>query len=168
MKKQKRYKQVNEDRAFKSLTRMLDNQNFSKLTDTVIFQNPDKSVELFGKYKIILVNSMYVATKMHTFTEIAFYSLKNAVTWATLDRRNRVIDAKKVIELDLLLLGTSENLRIHRHLAKNAKTLESTALFATKVTEDEFKKKLILEELEEFINNSRDWQIKRFEQNTVK
>jgi hypothetical protein len=161
-------KKKTEQRMFNMLTRILDKDRISKLESQLIYQEKDGSYVMFGEYTITQTKSGYVLKKTHTFTVITFVELRNATTWATLDKLNRVIESNKVLELDAQLSGASENMKVHDKLCKATKDLDKKTIYLNKLNEDRVKKRRILAELDSFVERAKAWQFKQFEHNPIK
>lgn len=161
-------KKKSEQRMFNALSRILDKDKLLKLESQLIYQEPDGSYVLFGEYTIKQTTKGHVLEKTHTFTELTFAELRNAVTWATFDKLNRVIECNRVLELDLQLAGATENMKVHDRLCKSTSDLDKRTVYLNKLTEDRVKKRKILSELDHFVVKAKAWQYKQFEQNPIK
>jgi hypothetical protein len=161
-------KKKTEQRMLKVLTRILDKERLLKLESQLIYQELDGSYVLFGEYTINQTPNGCVLEKTHTFTVLTFTELRNAVTWATFDKLNKVIECNRILELDLQLSGASENMKVHDRLCKATTDLDKKTVFLNKLTEDRVKKRRILSELEDFVTKAKAWQYQQFEQNAIK
>lgn len=153
---------------FNTLTKILSKDKLEKLESQLVFQDRDGSYNLFGEYIIEKKPEGYVLEKKRTFTVFTFSELRHAVTWATFDKLNRVIESNKILDLDRQLSGTSENMKAHDRLCKSAKDLEKKTIYLNKVNEDRVKKRRILSEMEDFVEKAKAWQYKQFENNPIK
>lgn len=159
----KKIKKKSEQRMFTALTRILDKENLLKLESMLVYQEPDGTYMLFGEYSIKENKQGYVLSKTFTHTIITFTELRNAVTWATLDKLNKVIESNKVLELDLQLSGATENMKVHDSLCKSTKDLDKRTVYLNKLTEDRVKKRRILAELDGFVSKAKAWQYKQYD-----
>jgi hypothetical protein len=133
------------------------------LEDIIIFQNIDGSYELFNTYIINKnKNKEYIVTMKTTFTSHVFYSMKNAVSWCTFDKRNMLYKANRVLKLDNLLGGLEVDIALHTKIFKNTKDSDDKLIYLSKLSEDKHKKRQITDELYHYINDSIRWQTKRF------
>jgi hypothetical protein len=164
----KKIKKKTEERMFKTLAKILDKDKLMKLESQLIYQEPNGTYALFGEYTIVQRKQGYVLEKTHTHTVLTFVELRNAVTWATLDKLNKVIESNKVLELDLRLSGASENMKVHDLLCKSTKDLDKKTVYLNKLNEDRLKKRRILSELDDFVAKAKAWQYKQFENNPIK
>lgn len=147
----------------KQLEKLMKSDFLGDLEDVIIFQNTDGSYELFNTYRIAKnVKNEYVVTMLTTFTTYQFYTLQHAVAWCTYDKRNLIYQSERIIQLDNLLAGLDVDILLHTKIFKNTKNPEDRLIFLAKLSEDKLKKKLITDELYTYINDSKRWQIKRF------
>lgn len=148
---------------FNTLTRILDKEKLLKLESQIVYQEPDGTYMLFGEYMIKEKKQGYVLSKTYTHTVITFAELRNAVSWATFDKLNKVIECNKVLELDVQLSGATENMKVHDLLCKSTKDLDKKTVYLNKLTEDRVKKRRILAELDGFVAKAKAWQYKQFD-----
>lgn len=133
---------------------------YLKYKDILIFQNDDGSYELFDKYHISKeINGYKVVSNS---IEKIFASLKNAVTWCVFDSRNKMHQSKRIEYLDKMLAGTEVNIMIHKNLIKKTSDLENKLIYVSKLSQEQVRKKEMLEELDEFIVQSKTWQTSKF------
>jgi len=159
----KKIKKKTEQRMFNTLTRILDKDKLLKLESQIVYQDTDGTYKLFGEYSIKEKKQGYVLSKTYTHTVITFTELRNAVTWATLDKLNKVIESNKVLELDLQLSGATENMKVHDLLCKSTKDIDKRTVYLNKLTEDRVKKRRILSELDGYVAKAKAWQYKQFD-----
>jgi hypothetical protein len=147
-----------EKEMFRILKRILDKENVEKLKENIIYQD-DSGYVMYGNYIISGTYSEgYMIENIHTFTVKNFNNLRNAVMWATLDKTNKIMYAKKVEELDIRLASTENNIQVQKRLSKTS----NSGLAYTKLTEESLKKNSIIEELEHFASISRTLQEQKF------
>ena len=84
---------------------MLSKAEMSNIAENLVYTNDDGSYTLYSEYFVYPLNGRYRASKYKTYTEYDFSSLKSALCWAIMDKRNLVVEANRVIELDILLEG---------------------------------------------------------------
>jgi hypothetical protein len=153
---------MTEDQMFEKLSKIFSKKQLSAVEEYIIYRSDDNEYGLYGEYTIKKVGEQFVMSKVHTFTTLSFASLRNAVIWTSLDKRNHVVEAQRVIELDSLLYGTDASLEVHKRLADKAKNLETKLTYLTKLQEDKIKKNRIIKELNDFAKNTDNWQYKKF------
>ena len=147
---------------FKILKRILDKDNMDELKKYIIYPEGSGYV-MYGEYIIKTPNNQdFVIEKFNTYTVKKFNSLRNAVMWATLDNSNKIMYAKKVEELDILLASTDSHIQLQQRLLKSKKTTDSMSLAYTKLNEESIKKNNIVRELEHFVGVARTLQEQRF------
>jgi hypothetical protein len=143
---------------FKILKRILDKDNINELKKYIIYPE-DNGYIMYGEYVISgTINEGYMIENVHTFTVKNFNNLRNAVIWATLDKTNKIMYAKKVEELDIKLASTDNNIRVQTCLSKTS----NSALAYTKLTDESLKKNGIIGELEYFAKVSKKLQEQQF------
>ena len=153
---------MNEKRMFKILKRILDKENMDEVKKHIIYPDENGYI-MYDEYVIKTIKSGdFVIEKFNTYTVKKFNSLRNAVMWATLDKSNKIMYAKKVEELDILLASTDSHIQIQKRLLKSTKTTDSMSLAYTKLNEESIKKNGIVRELEHFVGISRTLQEQRF------
>jgi hypothetical protein len=141
----------NEKRMFKILKRILDKNNVDELKKFIIYPDSQGYI-MYDEYLVRpLGNGDCVIEKFNTYTVKRFNSLRNAVMWATLDKSNKIMSAKKVEELDIMLASTDSHIQLQKRLLKNSKNSDSTSLAYTKLNEESIKKSNIVKELEHFV-----------------
>lgn len=141
----------NEKRMFKILKRILDKDNVDELKKFIIYPD-NQGYIMYDEYLVRpSSNGDCVIEKFNTYTVKRFNSLRNAVMWATLDKSNKIMSAKKVEELDIMLASTDSHIQLQKRLLKNSKNSDSTSLAHTKLNEESIKKSNIVKELEYFV-----------------
>jgi hypothetical protein len=153
---------MNEKRMFKILKRILDKDNIDEVKKYIIYPGENGYI-MYDEYLIKTPKSGdFVIEKFNTYTVKKFNSLRNAVMWATLDKSNKIMYAKKVEELDILLASTESHIQIQQRLVKSTKTTDSLSLAYTKLNEESIKKNSIVRELEHFVGVARVLQEQQF------
>ena len=153
-KKQKKAQQVE---------KFIKTQFLDVLQDIVIFQDDTGNYELFNLYVIQKQNKEYIVTMKNTYTEHSFHTLKNACTWCILDKRNMVVEAKRVLNLDHRLASLEVDIFSRTQLFNKSKSSDNKLLFLSKINEDRIKKQQAMTELHMYINETKRWQNRRFE-----
>jgi len=155
-----------EKRMFKILKRILDKDNINEVKKHIIYPDENGYI-MYDEYIIkTLKSGDFIIEKFNTYTTKRFNSLRNAVMWATLDKSNKILYAKKVEELDILLASTDSHIQIQKRLLKSTRTTDSMSLAYTKLNEETIKKSNIVRELEHFVGLSRVLQEQRFDKLT--
>jgi hypothetical protein len=142
------------------LKQLFSKDELAGTSGVVVIQDGDGYV-LFNEYHLIQEGNQYKLTKFNTHLDNKFYSLRNAVIWATLDKRQRVTDSLQVLNLDRILEGTTANFALHKHLLDTTKNVENKGLYFTKLQEDKIKKKSILKQLNSYAQEVKKWQFQQ-------
>jgi hypothetical protein len=143
---------------------MFSEDEIRALRGSIVYEVGKDEYELFGEYNISRKPNNFVVEKHGTFTVRHFSTLRNAVIWTTLDKRNLIVESNRVVELDIMLTGADTNLEVHKRLADKAKDIEMKLTYIVKLQEDKAKKKQISDELDKFAANTKTWQYKQFSQ----
>lgn len=133
-----------------------------KLQDVSVLQDPNGDYQLFNKYTIRKTKHGVEVFGNSIIDSLFFNTLKNAVAWCTNDRRVRISDAKRILELDRTLCGLDADIQQHQKLAKTAKDIDLKLIYLAKLGEDRLKKKQMSMEMDSYIEESRAWQNRRF------
>lgn len=146
------------------LKSLLSKEELSGLSGIVIIEDGDNGYVLFNEYHIVKKKNMYHLTHFDTYLDLYFYSVRNAIIYATLDKRNKVMEAANVLNLDKLLEGALANLGLYSVLIEKTKIKENKALYNAKLQEDKSKKRQILRQLDSYAREVKNWQFRRFEE----
>lgn len=147
----------------KKLDNIIATGEFNKLLDVVIFQDIDGSYSLFNKYRIKKISSTNVEVSLIKGDIInSFFNIKNAVCWCVLDKLGKYSLANRVINLDMSLSSVDVHIAIHSNLFKKSKKTEDKLIYLAKLNQDKLQKKAMSEELNNHIQNSYNWQQRRF------
>ena len=149
---------MSEKHMFDILKSILSKNEVAKLTDTLIITVPD-GYELFGEYLISKKGGKYIVTKYNTHLTETFYSLQNATIFATLYKRNKVVEAKRILELDILL--ESANAEIIRY-KEHGKDYETRIIAGAKYEEARHRKFLVSSEIKNYLSEAKMWQEGRY------
>ncbi len=143
------------------LKRIFSEDEIKTLNELIVY-NTKQGYELFGEFSITKVNGSYLVSKLTSNLSETFYNLKNAVVWATMHKRNMIIDANRVRDLDRTLESTLVSMTVHTKLCEKTKDLDTRLIYSAKLQEDRVKRKLVIRELESYILNTKNWQEKQF------
>jgi len=153
---------MNEKRMFKILKRILDKDNIGQIKKHIIYPDENGYI-MYDEYLIKTLRSGdYVIEKFNTYTVKKFNSLRNAVMWATLDKSNKIMYARKVEELDILLASTDSHIQLQQQLLKSRTTTDTMGLAYTKLNEEVLKKTNIVRELDDYASMSNTLQDQQF------
>ena len=135
---------------------------FSKYKDILIFQNDNGTYELFAKYFIELHSNGYIINTTCYSEGKIFSNLKNAVTWCIFDNKNKVQQTARIEYLDKMLAGTDMNIIIHKKLIDKTSDMDHKLIYVSKLSQEQVRKKEMLEEMDNFITQSKNWQTRKF------
>lgn len=144
------------------ITKAIPKKVIDELQDLSIIENGPGSYCLYNKYTITKQGQSFVVTLDTTNTEMTFNSLKSAATWCSYDKRDKIVDAKRICILDFKLASVDADIVLHSQLLKRAKTEDGKLIYAAKLTEEKHKKKQIASELNRYIEESVSWQNRRW------
>jgi len=147
----------------RKLDKMISNSEFAKLQDVVIFKDTDGTFNLFNKYHIKKKDINDIVVSLNNGDDVnSFFSMKNAVCWCVLDKIGKYQLADRVIDLDMHLSSVEVHISIHSRLFKKAKKTEDKLIYLAKLNQDKLQKTAMSEELSKYIQDSYNWQQKRF------
>lgn len=149
------------EKIFKKLTKVIGEDTMASLQDLSIYQD-DGGYHLFNQYTITKKNNMFEIVAPSVITPTLFYTLKNAVAWCIFDKRIKVSECKRILALDNRLAGIDTDILQHQHLVKTTKNTDDKLIFLAKLGEDRHKRKEMISELDGYIQESKNWQTKRF------
>lgn len=132
------------------------------LSNVIIIKSDLDNYELFNKYIITLENDEVVVQSKHTYTVKKFSSLPIAVTWCIFDKRNKILETKRIEYLDQMLSGLDSSIILHKKMFRGKNDANFISL--AKLSEDLYKKKILRSELYGYIKDSKNWQLKQFSQ----
>jgi hypothetical protein len=135
---------------------------FSKYKDILILQNDDGSYELFDKYLITKHEAGHLISTRYCSDGKIFASLKNAVTWCIFDNKNKIHQTNRIEYLDKMLAGTEVNILVHKKLIDRTADIEHKLIYVSKLSQEQVRKKQMIEELDDFIVQSKNWQTRKF------
>ena len=94
-------------------------------------------------------------------TLLASDELRN-IYFKVLDKIGKYHLADRVINLDMHLSSLEVHISIHSKLFKKAKKTEDKLIYLAKLNQDKLQKSAMSEELSKYIQDSYNWQQKRF------
>lgn len=142
----------------------------SKINDLLIIRENDGSYFLFGKYKIVVDNlgnhrllDCYDNELIHNFS-----NLKNAVTYCVFDKNKKSKLLPRIIELDSLLSSLDVMIAQHEKLLKKSTDSDKKSIYLAKLYEEKLKKREMTKEINGFIQTSKSWQTKKYDENKAR
>jgi len=146
---------------FKILKRLVDKSEVEYLSENIVFDN-NGVYELYNQYTIKKTEHGYVVNKKNIHLDQLFFSIRNAVIWISLDKRNKTVEAKDVLSLDNKLASAVYSIKHYAELTKRAVDLDKKSLYVCKYNEGNVKKRHTMEKLNEYAIETKRWQERRF------
>lgn len=143
----------------KFIKKQLNNTNTMNLS---LLQVDNNSYILFGKYAITKENNCYLLHDDYTDKKIMFSHLKTAVTWCVFNERRKTAECIQIEQLDFKLSSLDIDISQKTKVLNSLKDEAYKFVYISKIEEDNIKKKVLLKQLNKFINMSKDWQTKKF------
>jgi len=158
---------IDEKKLFTALTNIISSPRTTRLLKSLILPNGNGEYLLFGIYVIRKEKNCYSVhigdQELNTFSD-----LKTAVTWATMDHRNLIMDSNKVDSLDKQINSSDFNIELYKKLYKKSKDVDLKAIYLNKLQTNSMKKKELTNELEIHIRKMQKWQQSKFAEQTTK
>lgn len=131
---------------------------------SILVTRHGSNYRLFGLYEVYQNASEYyqVSSKKNNISH-EFISVRNAIAWCTFDHVNHFIESKKVKQLDDKLSSVMVDIQIHKKILNLADSDNDTKTTQKiKLHEATRRQKLILKELNDYINKSKEIQLRKF------
>lgn len=151
-----------EDIALNKVTQFLRKEFFNKMADIAMMQNDDGSYEFFNRFTVYPVSNGYQVQVKNNSDVKLFSSLKNALAWCIFESRTKYSQARRIEYLDSMIAGADVNIQVHRNLLKKSTDTEYKLIYAAKLSEEQNKKRQMVQEMTGFINESNNWQTRKF------
>ena len=149
------------DKILRKIERVIPKEQIKSLQDIVVYQDEDGTYQLFEQYSIEKVGSSYIVSGNSLSKTLSFSVLKHAVTWCTYDKRNKILDANSILDLDHKISRLESEINIRQAMAKKAKSPDDKLIYIAKLGEDKLRRKQMIEQLDSFVRESRNWQSNR-------
>lgn len=158
---------ITEQQMNDAFTHLFKSKQTRNLIESIVLKDDDGNYLLFGMYVIKNVDGLYEVSIGSTVKN-TFSTLRTAVVWATMDKRNRILDAEQVSTLDKNLYSAEFNIELHKKLYKKTKDIDMKVIYLNKLQKDMSTKKNLVQELDRFAKNAQLWQLKKFQEQTSK
>lgn len=158
---------MNDKKLCQTLEKIVDHRLYLMLKDHIVVERNNEYM-LFNQYYIKKHDSHCELANVYSDKQHVFSHLRYAVTWATLDKSNKISEANRVLFLDSLLSGIEINMKIHTKLYKKATNEDSRTLFHSKYIEDVIKKKQVTDELDQYMRKAKTHQMHKFTASSYK
>lgn len=146
----------------KKLANFIESELNSDLKEVLVTQDSTGTYYLFNKYVIINNATYFKVYCLSTGNRLEFSTLKAATAWCILHNAGRYSEASILQKLDLKLTSIAVDIAVHKNIIKKSKSTFTTSISAIKLQEDTFKRRMILSELNTYINSSKRIQDKNF------
>lgn len=150
------------------LIRLFDAEFNTSLRNVLLSQDNSGKYYLFGKYAIVNHGYYYKVYCINSGDIVEFSSLKNATAYCVLENAGKRIDARRVMNLDLKLSSIDVDIAIHKNKLKNSTDDFSSRVSIIKLQEDTYKRRVMLAELNDYINTSKKIQDNNFKSKDCK
>lgn len=130
--------------------------------NVIVLQDEYGNYELFNKYHLKLENNFISVSSKYSYTVKNFSSLPVAVTWCIFDKRNKIVECKRIEYLDNMLIGIESSILLHKNIIR--KNSDNKFISLAKLSQDQYKRKALLKEMKKFIKDSKNWQMRQFSQ----
>ncbi len=147
--------------------RIINEKTINNLNDVLILKESLNEYNLFNKYVIEKVDNKIITYNKNTDVKHDFTSVKNAMAWCILDKRNKFYEANRLLALDRTLKSLEVDIKLHKNLFLKSKEKENKFIYLAKLNEDKVKVSVIKKEIYGFLQEVDRWQRKKFEQNSV-
>lgn len=158
---------MNDTDLFQSLNKIVDKKLLNDLKGSVVLQNGN-TICMFEKYLLKNVRGGCVLTRLTDDLTIDFSSTKYAATWATFDNKSNVSYCERILFLDKLIIGLVFDQTLYEKYSKKAGSKDKQLTYHIKLFETKLKKRQLLNELEDFSNRAKRFQLSQFEQSSYK
>lgn len=146
----------------KKLAAFFEETLSDKIKDIIVASGPN-AYELYGRFRIHAPDYYtYIVYDNLTRESKEFSALRYAASWCTLVNANKHVESRRLCSLDLKLCSILVDMSIHRKKLKSASKIEARILYSNKLQEDSYKKKIVLQEIQTFINSSKTLQARKF------
>ncbi len=143
---------------FDILKKILSKNEIKKLEDALIITVP-AGYELFGEYLISKEKNKYKVEKYHTHLTEYFYSLQNATIFTTLYKRDKVAEARRMLELDILLESANADIIRYKEYGSD---YEAKIIASAKFEEARHRKFVVSSEISTYLSEAKIWQEGRY------
>lgn len=148
---------------FEIVKKILNKSEIDKLSQKLIIST-NTGYELYGEYSITKTNTGFKVQKYHTHLDKDFYSLKNAVIWTTMDKKNDIVDSDSITYLDTILEGLDTNIEVYKNLCNKSSNYEAKIIYYAKLNEAKSKRAVIIDRIETYSEKAKFWQYKKYEE----
>lgn len=151
------------------LAKFIDSGLNSDIREVLVTKESSNKYTLFGKYSIVLnIRGFYSVLSTKTMAIKEFSTLKTATAWCVFDHLGKYSNGQRLENLDLKLSSISTDIAVHKNMVRNTSDLDSRLIYLTKLQEDNHKRRITLQEINFYINSSRELQEQKFRAKATK
>lgn len=151
----------------KSIQKIIDPATVNNIKKFVIIQEKN-GYRVFEKYVIRKIGTGYQVIQLRNDTINAFCTLKYALTWCTLDNKNKVYEAERVKFLDNQLNDLGISISLCERYLKKSKEKDKKFIYLNKIIENKLKQTSILTELSVLGQKAKNYQLAWLGQSSYK
>lgn len=151
----------------KSIQKIIDPATVNSIKKFVIIQEKD-GYRVFEKYFIRQTSKGFQVSQLYNDTVNIFCTLKYALTWCTLDNKNKVYEAERVKFLDNQLNGLGITISLCERYLKKSKEKDKKFIYFNKIVENKLKQTSIISELSILGQTAKKYQLSWFGQSSYK
>lgn len=164
-----RYYTVNKKKLTKALEKVVESFPYEKVKEMLVrYDDEGDGYCMYEQYVIKETDTGAHIEKLGTHTEKTFSTIRYAVSWATMDKRNQLHDARRLVELDRLLTDALVNIKLYEKYTRTSKDPDAKCIYLDKLMNNVAKKKKLQAEMDSLANRAREWQLLQFEQSSYK
>jgi hypothetical protein len=130
-------------------------QELSKLT---VIKKENSIYVLFDTYCIVKDIGRYKLSMKQYHGDKIFYTLKNAVMYATLHFKNRINESNRIVELDQKIENIDFSIFNLKSKIKSSSNTDNTLIYSSKLSQDYVKKQNLLKEFQIYERLARSYQ----------
>ena len=154
---------MNDKQLFQALEKIINENTVNRVKDKAIIQEGNR-YRLFEKYIVDQTKVGFRVVRISDDNTKIFTSIKYAVTWATLDKRNLIVEANRVLHLDEILAGIEVSSKLLEKYNKKTPNF----IYLNKLNENRLKKNSLTKELDGYSVKAKQWQMNQFDQSSYK
>lgn len=158
---------MNDTVVLNKINQFFNDDIINRSANIAIFKNPDGSYEFFNKFIIKQENNKVKIYKKTTHDVRTFLSLKFAVAWCVFEEKNKIIEMRKIEDLDRKLGSVDAEIKLHKYLIQNTKNNESKLIYNAKLSNEIAIRKELMHEASNIIKLSTQYQSDRFNKKPV-
>jgi hypothetical protein len=146
------------------LAKFFDEELNSTLSEVLVTKYQFGEYGLFGKYLVKLTPAgWYKVVVLKNKDAHEFTTLRNAVTWCTLQHADLGKQARRLQQLDAKLSSLQVEITLHKNMSRTSTNVYTKQMYRMKLQEDTFQKKQVVNEINSFINSSMMIQARKFD-----